>query len=110
MAKHKIVAPETRYNDHTLHMVTAIPDVWKVYAVWTNGEEAVVDFSDIIHESRKNERFRQLSDPNEFQTVRSVDWGGGIEWRCGVGIGSDQLRYMAEQQDTVIHLQQRKAS
>lgn len=94
--------PTDKYIDHTIQHVSAITGTQKVYAEWVNGEITIVDFSDLI---LKNKQFKTVSDPINFQTVKHIDWGHGIEWDCGVAIGSDQLRYMADEQDTVIHKQ-----
>lgn len=97
--------PTAKYINLRIVHVSAIIDTQKVYIIWKNGEEAVVDFSEII---AKNKWFRPLQDPIEFQTVKHVDWGAGIEWRCGADSGSDSVRWMADQQKTVIHKKKRK--
>ena len=99
--------PTAKYINLRIATVSAILKTNKLYVVWKNGEEAVVDFSaDIDH----NTHFKPLSDPAKFQTVQTVAWNAGIEWNCGVGIGSNQLRSMADQQKSVIHKKSRKSA
>ena len=90
--------PEMQYLNLRISRVSPILMEQKIFIVWRNGEQAVLDFADII---REDKHFHPMVDSAVFQSVRVEDWGACIEWKCGVGMGSDQLRQMAEEQESV---------
>lgn len=99
--------PTDKYIHHTIQFVSPITGTHKVYVIWTNDEEAVIDISEIIY---TNKHFKPLSSSAEFEKAESVAWGTGIEWDCGASIGSDHLRHMADQQGSVLHKKKRKSA
>ena len=58
----------------------------------------------------ENKWFAPLNNPAEFQTVKLAEWGTGLEWDCDADIGSDLIRHMADQQDSVLHRETRKSA
>ena len=99
--------PTLKYDEIKITHVSAILDTQKIYVIWDNGEEAVVDFSETIE---TNKWFQPLKDPEEFQMVKKVSWGWGIEWRCGADAGSDNVRYMGDLQQSVFCKQRKKSA
>ena len=87
--------------------VSAILSTQKLYIAWECGDEAVVDFSEMI---AINKHCRPLSEPSLFQSVKHVDCGTAMEWRCGIDMGSDQIRWMADQQNSVFHKNNKKSA
>lgn len=96
--------PTDRYIDHTLVSVAPILGKQKLFLEWDTDEQAVIDFAELI---QNHTRFKAMSTPAVFHAVSVVDWGAGIEWKHGTGMGSDQLRLMADQQKSVIHRQKK---
>ncbi len=94
--------PMAHYIALRINEVSAILKTTKLYIAWKNGEEAVVDFSDLIS---SNKHFKPLSNQKKFHAVEHASWGSCIEWECGIAMGSDQLRHMADEQDSVLHRQ-----
>ena len=92
------INPEMQYLNLRINRASPILMEQKIFIVWRNGEQAVLDFADIIQEDK---HFHPMADPTVFQSVRVEDWGACIEWKCGVAMGSDQLRQMAEKQGSV---------
>ena len=99
--------PAMEYTGLRLTQVAPILGTKKLYVVWKNAEEAVIDFSKTISE---NKWFAPLNNPAEFQTVKLAEWGTGLEWDCDADIGSDLIRHMADQQDSVLHRETRKSA
>lgn len=99
--------PTAKYIDIRISQVSAIMGTQKLYFVWGNGDEAVVDFSEII---ATNRHCKPMSEPSEFQTAKHVDSGTALEWDCGVDMGSDQIRWMADQQDSLLYQNKRKSA
>ncbi len=90
--------PANKYIDHLLAGVFPILGGSKLHVVWTCGEEAVVDLATLIQHKK---RFLPLAQPASFQAVRVEDWGATVEWACGIVMGSDQIRQMADDQGSV---------
>lgn len=99
--------PALEYTGLRLAQAWPILGTKKLYVVWKNGEEAVIDFSDTIS---KNKWFMPLNDPLQFQKVKLAEWGTGIEWDCDADIGSDLVRHMADLQGSVFHENPRKTA
>lgn len=97
--------PCAKYINLRIESVFAILGTKKLYITWKNADEAVVDFSDVI---TQNKWFKPLQDLAKFQKAKHVDWGSGIEWDNGAGIGSDEVRWMADQQDSVLYKDKKK--
>ena len=62
---------------------------------WKNGKTNDIDLSDLI---RDNPNFKPLKVHKAFAAVALEEWGHGIEWACGVDIGSETLWRMAQEQ------------
>ena len=105
MGKKRKSHPTDKYTEFTIQMASPIPGTQKIYVIWVNGEEAVVDISKIIE---NNKWFKPLQDSTEFQTAKIADWGSGVEWQCEAGIGSDEVRWMADKQKSVLRKKNKK--
>ena len=87
-----------KYHYWSVTSVAPILGTAMMYLEWNSGERAVLDFGKLTQVSKQ---FQPLSQPAEFENVSIIGYGGGIEWRCGAGLGSDQLRHMADEQNAV---------
>ena len=63
---------------------------------WKNGHEDSVDMEGVIHHY---ENFAPLRDPDTFASVRTINWGHGIEWENGIDYSRDSLAFLAQEQN-----------
>ena len=99
--------PTDKYIGLRIIHVSAILETNKLYFIWENGDEAVIDFSELI---ATNRHCKSLSNSSEFQTARHIDNGTSLEWSCGVDMGSDHVRWMADLQDSLLYQNKRKSA
>lgn len=91
--------PATKYTGIRITHAHPIMGTQKLYVVWETDDEAVVDISEIIKESKW---FKPLQFPELFQSVKIEDWGSSLEWSNGADVGSDEIRWMADEQQSII--------
>lgn len=63
--------------------------------VWSTGETLRADLSDL---SVRNAAFAELAEPGVFARVELADWGHGLDWPGGGGMGADRLYELCREQ------------
>ena len=90
--------PIARYTGLKMSTLSHISGTQKYFVTWTSGDQAVLDFARLI---ATDKHLDPLLDLEEFGSAKIGGWGSAIDWDCGVGMGSDQLRHMADEQNSV---------
>ena len=65
----------------------------KLELEWSTGEKFSADLSDLVAPP-----FSALRDPDLFARMTRDDWGHGLEWPNGLGLGADRLYEICRQQ------------
>lgn len=63
--------------------------------VWSTRETLCLDLSDL---PKRNVAFSGFSDPALFSRFEIADWGHGLDWPSGLGLGADRLYELCREQ------------
>ncbi len=94
---HTPIKSEDRFFEYKVTMVEPILKTRKLFVAFNSGEQAVVDFSQAIAETKLGHKIQKWAD---FKKVKIGYLNAYIEWE-GYDTGTDTLRQMAEEQGTV---------
>ena len=99
LAEDKIYDP---FADDAFLTVTSLQVLQtpRLRAVFSDGAERVIDFSDVIAQSHW---FKALAVQTTFETAHIINDGRGLQWITGVDYCVDALRIMADKQLYGIH-------
>lgn len=62
---------------------------------WSTGESLRVNLADL---PQRNAAFAPLADPDFFARMERDEWGHGLDWPGGLGLGADRLYELCREQ------------
>lgn len=62
---------------------------------WSTGETLRVSLADL---PARNAAFAPLADPDFFARMERDEWGHGVDWPGGLGLGADRLYELSREQ------------
>ncbi len=62
---------------------------------WSTGETLRVNLADL---PKRNAAFAPLADPDFFARMELGEWGHGLDWPGGLGLGADRLYELCREQ------------